>query len=401
MNVIKVLKTNNEHEQAIEKLMALMDLDPQPGTDEADELELLALVIEKYEDQNFPIENPTPIEAIKFRMEQDGLTQRDLIPYIGSLPKVSEVLNGKRKLSLNMVRKLSSRLGISADILIATPMASIQENDIDWLKFPLAEMRKRGFFKTKSTLPDLKEYAEERVNEFFNGIPGAMELREMMLKTSAHYRGNNKVVDRLALWAWQARILQQAMKSPLGTSYIKGTVNESFMKNLSQFSWSDDGPLIAKEFLNKHGIHLVIEPHFKQTYLDGAVCVDTNGNPIVALTLRHDRLDNFWFSLMHELAHIALHLDGNIQWFLDDLDAINQEPQEEEADQLAEGSFIAKEQWSSAIYRFDTAGDIIAFAKELDIHPSIVVGRLRRDMKDYTLFAKSLRIPKVRHFFID
>lgn len=122
MNMIKVLKTDDEHTQAMQRLMGLMDSNPEEGSDEADELELLALVIEKFEEKRFPIENPTPIEAIKFRMEQEGLTQRDLIPYIGSLPKVSEVLNEKRKLSLNMVKKLSSGLGISADVLIATPL---------------------------------------------------------------------------------------------------------------------------------------------------------------------------------------------------------------------------------------------------------------------------------------
>jgi len=100
MNTIKVIKTDKEHEQALESLMNLMDLDPMPDSVEANELELLALVIEKYEEKSFPLEDPEPIEAIKFRMEQEGLTQRDLIPYIGSLPKVSEVLNGKRKLSL-------------------------------------------------------------------------------------------------------------------------------------------------------------------------------------------------------------------------------------------------------------------------------------------------------------
>lgn len=400
MNNIKVLKTNDEHEQAMQKIMALMDLDPQPGTGKADELELLALVIEKYEEKSFPIENPTPIEAIKFRMEQEGLTQRDLIPYVGSLPKVSEVLSGKRKLSLNMVRTLSKRLGISADILIATPMDNIQENNIDWLKFPLSEMRKRDFFKTKESLPELKIYAEERVKGFFSAIQGGMELSPIMLKTTAHYRGNEKEVDRFSLWVWQARVLQLAAQTPLNTTYKPGTVNKSFMRNLSQLSWSENGPMFAKEYLSKHGIYLVIEPHFKQTYLDGAVCIDTKGNPIIALTLRHDRLDNFWFSLMHELAHIALHFDGNIdEWFLDDLDVVNQNKKEQEADDCARGSLISKDKWN--LKNFNSVSDILDFSNKLKIHPSIVVGRLRRESGDYTLFAKSLKIPKVKHFFIN
>ncbi len=399
MSMIKVLKTDEEHHQAMQKLMELMDLNPESGSEQADELELLALVIEEYEDKNFPIESPTPIEAIKFRMEQEGLTQRDLIPYIGSLPKVSEVLNGKRKLSLNMIKKLSNRLGISADILIATPMGAFQENDIDWSKFPLTEMRKRGFFKENESLPELKEYAEERVKEFLNGITGGMSLSPIMLKTTAHYRCNDKEVNKFALWAWQARILQLAEQEPLYVSYRKGTVSKDFMKNLSQLSWSDNGPLFAKEFLNKQGIHLIIEPHFKQTYLDGAVCFDTKGNPIIALTLRHDRLDNFWFSLMHELAHIALHFEGKFEWFVDEkLDQANQDPKEEAADKCAAESLITTIQWDAAT--LNSLNDIKDFAKKLKVHPSIVVGKLRRKQGDYTLYAQSLKTPKVRHFFM-
>lgn len=396
MNMIKVLKTDDEHTQAMQRLIGLMDSNPDEGTDEANELELLALVIEKFEEKRFPIENPTPIEAIKFRMEQEGLTQRDLIPYIGSLPKVSEVLNEKRKLSLNMVKKLSNGLGISADVLIATPL---DEKNIDWLEFPISEMRKRGFFKTNESLSEIKEYAAEKITEFLNEAPGGMGLSPILLKTSAHYRCNNKEVKAYALWVWQARILQLSSHSPLKTSYKKGTVNQEFMRNLSRLSWSDNGPIIAKEFLNKHGIHLIIEPHFKQTYLDGAVCLDAKGNPIIGLTIRFDKLDNFWFSLMHELAHITLHFDGEFEWFLDEqLDQANQDPKEEEADQCAKDSLISKSEWYSA--KLISARDILDFAEELSIHPSIVVGRLRREKGDYTLFASSLKIPKVRHFFM-
>ncbi|MFK5985276.1 MAG: ImmA/IrrE family metallo-endopeptidase [Pseudomonadota bacterium] len=398
MNMIKVLKTDSEHAQAVQQLLDLMDLDPESGSKEADELELLALVIEKYEANAFPIEDPSPIEAIKFRMEQEGLTQRDLIPYIGSLPKVSEVLSGKRKLSLNMIKKLSSRLGISADVLIATPMDDLQEKNIDWLKFPLAEMRKRAFFKTNESLSEIKIYAEERIKTFLGEIPVGMNLSQMMLKTTVHYRYNNKEIDRFAVWVWQARVLQLAEQEPLKVSYQKGTISQEFMKDLSQLSWSDNGPIIAKEFLNKHGVHLIIEPHFKQTYLDGAVCIGANGSPIIALTLRHDRLDNFWFTLMHELAHIALHFDGNIQWFLDDLDVQDQDPKEIEADSCARNSLIQIELWQSKM--LNSVSDIINFAKKIKIHPSIVIGRLRREMGDYSLYAKTLKIPKVRHFFI-
>ena len=101
---------------------------------------------------------------------------------------------------------------------------------------------------------------------------------------------------------------------------------------------------------------------------------------------------------MHELAHIALHFDGNVDdWFLDDLDTVNQDKQEQEADDCAISSLIPQSPWDSA--SFNSVNDVLDFAKELKIHPSIVVGRLRREKGDYTLFAKSLKIPVVRPFF--
>lgn len=121
MSHIKLIKSDQEHEKALERLMSLMDADPAPGSCEADELDVLALIIERYEQENFPIDPPDPIDAILFRMEQEGLKKKDLAPFIGSAPKVTEVLNGTRTLSLNMIRRLSEGLGISAEVLIREP----------------------------------------------------------------------------------------------------------------------------------------------------------------------------------------------------------------------------------------------------------------------------------------
>ena len=116
MKNIKLIKTEEDYKEAL----ALADklFDSEPNTPNGDKLELITTLIEIYEKEHFPIENPSPIEAIKFRMEQMNLTHKDLIPIIGSRSKVSEVLSGKRTLSLNMIRRLSSELGISAEILI-------------------------------------------------------------------------------------------------------------------------------------------------------------------------------------------------------------------------------------------------------------------------------------------
>src|SRR6266849_10877980 len=96
--MLKVIKTEEEYESALAEINALIDRDPDPGTPEADRLELLTLLVENYESHTFPKRVPEPLEAIRFRMEQQNLKQRDLVPYIGSPSKVSEVLSGKRRL---------------------------------------------------------------------------------------------------------------------------------------------------------------------------------------------------------------------------------------------------------------------------------------------------------------
>lgn len=145
MDHLKVIKTEAEHEAAMASLMGLMDANPQDGSREADQLEVLAMLIERYEEQQFPIDLPDPVEAIRFRMDQQGLRNKDVISYIGSASKVSEVLNGTRSLSLNMIRRLSRGLGIPAEILIREPIQkSASEKDSDWQAFPLAAMNKRG-----------------------------------------------------------------------------------------------------------------------------------------------------------------------------------------------------------------------------------------------------------------
>lgn len=113
-----LLKNSKEHALAMARLIELASCDLKPKTEEFEEFELLALLIEHYEAQKFPMDKPDPIEAIKFRMEQQGLSQSDMKQFIGSSSKVSEVLNRKRPLSLTMIRRIHDGLGIPAHILI-------------------------------------------------------------------------------------------------------------------------------------------------------------------------------------------------------------------------------------------------------------------------------------------
>jgi HTH-type transcriptional regulator/antitoxin HigA len=165
----RLIKNETDYNDVLSRIEQLMDANPD--TDVMDELELLTVLVELYEEKHFPISPPDPIEAIKFRMDQLGLSQNDMIPYFGSKSRVSEVLNGKRTLTLAMMRSLNNGLGISAEVLLKESVANFPEEmqDINWLKFPIVEMAKR---KWLPTVDDISGKAEELMRDFIRQAGG-------------------------------------------------------------------------------------------------------------------------------------------------------------------------------------------------------------------------------------
>jgi HTH-type transcriptional regulator/antitoxin HigA len=115
---IRPLHTEEDYNAALAIVSELVDADPAPDTPDGDRLDILSILVERYENEHFPIERPEPVEAIKFRMEQAGLTVTDMKPYIGNTNRVYEILGGRRQLSLEMIRRLHSGLKIPAEVLI-------------------------------------------------------------------------------------------------------------------------------------------------------------------------------------------------------------------------------------------------------------------------------------------
>ncbi|HVJ36656.1 MAG TPA: transcriptional regulator [Stenotrophomonas sp.] len=115
---IQPIRTEADHRNALSELSAYFDDEPVPGTAEGDRFEVLATLVEAFEAKHFPIDAPDPVEAIRFRMEQGGLSVKDLVPSIGQPNRVYEVLNRKRGLTLEMIRNLHRNLGIPAESLI-------------------------------------------------------------------------------------------------------------------------------------------------------------------------------------------------------------------------------------------------------------------------------------------
>ena len=259
-----------------------------------------------------------PIDAIKFRMEQLELVQKDMIPYIGTKSKVSEILNGKRSLTLAMMRSLNKNLGISAEVLLKESGADFpdQIQDMEWSKFPIVEMAKRNWIPW---IDDIKEKAEELIRDFIEQAGGLDAVPKPCFRQGKRGRYNAKM-DLFALTAWCIRVQSIAQKNPLKIKYKKKYIKLNTMQEIARLSYFENGPLLAKEYLEKHGIHLIVVPHLPKTYLDGAAILLTDGTPVIGLTLRYDRIDYFWFCLLHELAHVSKHLSVSDRLIIDDLD---------------------------------------------------------------------------------
>ena len=394
----KVIKNNEEYEHYLSELSALLDLDPDAGTPEGDRLELLALLLEDYEKKEFPIDLPDPIEAIKFRMEQQNLRQKDLIPFIGSASKVSEVLNGKRQLSKNMIRALHENLQISAEVLMSSKGAGIPDVSlVNWNSFPLKYMYDKGWFKiAPEPWAKAKDMAEELVKPLWQNYVALCTAPPLAKQTRTIRAQKN--ADIYSLTAWALRVIDRAKDLKLQNPYR--SIDDDFMMELARLSFHSDGPRLAMEFLGSHGISLIIEPHLAKTFLDGAALMMKEARPVLALTIRRDRIDNFWFCLLHEMAHLKFHLTKGAKSFFDDLEFRTKDKREKEADSLAAEALVPSLVWEELPdAEFISLKQIEEIAPKIQRHPAVIAGQIQHKLGNYKKFGRFVNRYRVRKWF--
>ena len=401
--MIKIIKNEKDYQIALARIDKIIDA--EPGTNEADELEVLGILVSDYEEKFEPIELPSIPEAIKFEMDRLGLTQKDLIPYIGSRPKVSEVLSGKLRPTLRMMRALHKHLGIPAEVLLQDPDASLprEKANIDWSKFPVKEMLKRQWIsKTKN----VADHVEEIMCSFIQKAGGFSAIPEPVFRATDSPRQNARR-DSYSVAAWCLRIMILAEKNSLPRLYKSGTVNEDFLNHLVRFSSIPSGPKAAVEFLAQHGIQVVFEEQLSRCYFDGVAMMTPDNKPIIGMTLRYDRLDNFWFCLFHELAHIGRHIDNGDSIFVDDLSLRNQsvddsDIKEKEADEWAEEALLPREEWQRHEVSVNPSyANVLDLANKLKIHPAIVAGRARHENNNYRILARHVGQGQVKNLLFN
>jgi HTH-type transcriptional regulator/antitoxin HigA len=400
---IKAIRTEADYEAALVRIDALMDA--EPGTREGEELDVLTDLVEHYEEKHVAMGYPSAVAAIEFRLEQAGLTQRDLVPFIGSRAKVSEVLSGKRQITMPMARALHEHLGIPAEVLLQEQGGGALEDPlagIEWNRFPLKAMAKLGWI---AKVKNLESRAAELVGALIRRAGGPAVAAAALYRKNDYARANAKM-DPYALKAWCWKVLADANEARPPVSYKPGTITPDFLNQVARLSWSDEGPRLAKEFLSKHGIALVIVRHLPRTYLDGAALKLGDGTPVVGLTLRYDRVDSFWFCLLHELAHLGRHMerDGDVA-FVDDLtlrevEGGRREPKEAEADQWAEEALVPLAIWeTSEARRNPTPMAVVSLSKAVQVHPAVVAGKIRHEQKNYRLLSHFVGTGEVRRQF--
>ncbi|MGZ6185856.1 MAG: ImmA/IrrE family metallo-endopeptidase [Candidatus Binataceae bacterium] len=369
MNVIPI-RSEAHYEAALERMNVLIGKHDQRSLDE---LEVLQTLVEKWDRENNVMALPTPVEAIRFRMKQGDLKPRDLEPYIGHKSKVSEVLSGRRPLSIDMIRALHRHLGI--------PLASLVGPDEDDRNEPRLT---KSAMKTLASFGVLRQ--REHYSAFLTRAFAGTALPAMLRKTRTE-RTNAKT-DVNALEAWCAAVLVKA--SSFKPPRKRHAISREFGRELARLSSKPNGPALVRDALAQVGVAFVVLEHLPGTFLDGAALCRTDSTPVIAMTVRHKRLDNFWFTLLHEYAHVCCHLTSGTKIILDDLDVKSAGSIEREADEFAQSSLIPPEIAQKLESDELSPEDVIRIAAEAEVHPAVVAGRWQREHNDYRRFAKML-----------
>jgi HTH-type transcriptional regulator/antitoxin HigA len=327
---------------------------------------------------------------IEARITQ-GLSQRSLAERLDMKEQQVQRYEQERYLTANLTRIAEVAEALQLDLVAFfesrsnTTLSKVAPNlkgGFDASKLPINEMKKRGWLSLmrlpESVTGPLSE--TELAAAFVSQAVGSYSMHKQ------HVRAGS-TSDEYSLLAWKARVLSKA-KLIKASNELPGFSGQTVVSELVDLSTRPNGPVDAIALLRDHGVILIIERHLPSTHLDGAAMLLNDEIPVIGLTLRHDRLDNFWFTLFHELGHIFRHRERGLrEGFFDEEGALSLNDLESEADEFAESAFIPNEVWRKSFVRFTKVGEqVIQFAKERGISCAVVAGRIRRERKDWSLF---------------
>ena len=329
-----------------------------------------------------------------------GLTQRELANIAGIQEQQIQRYEKEsyETASLKRISHIANAIGIefSARLLINRtnePETSQLPTGLSLADFPFADMNAKGWFGTRINLRKVSPAERVKVLEgFFGQAPQEIGL-------ALHRKTNSEIspARRAALLSWQARVLTRArQKAALARRFE--ALPADVISQLPKLSTDKDGIRKAVEMLLGYGVILIFEPHLPKTKIDGAAMSLDKKYAVIGMSIRFDRIDNFWFVLMHELGHIALHWPKVLYTAIIDENAGegDDDTLEKEADEFAENAIMPKEKWQSSLIRFTKSAQTIEdFANRHNLHPALIAGRIRRD-RGYTDFSDMLGSGEIR-----
>jgi len=342
-----------------------------------------------------------PKILIRARIVKD-LTQRELAELLGLKEQQIQRYEAEDYASAKLSRLAEVAKALELNIREIAEFNNPHQTtniDIEGLaldQFPIKEMFYRNWFEGfYGSVSQAIENSEELLLEF---LSNALEEPKRVLTRQRIRAGATE--NHYALIAWQCRIIILAKKCELKNKFKKSVLTDEWFNNLVHLSREADGPRKARDFLADYGIPLVVEPHLSKTHLDGAAVLLSNGQPVIGMTLRYDRISNFWFVLVHELVHIKKHLSkGDIESIFDDLDKEANDI-EQEADEDASEILIPADKWETTLARYVRNEDSIRdFAEQIGVHPAIVAGKIQYEARNYVILNDMVGRGEVRKLF--
>lgn len=344
--------------------------------------------------------NEIPTALIKTRISL-GLSQEELADLVGLKKQQIQRYEADSYRSTNIERLELIAEALGVGIVTRLEVKSVgkdAQTEIPFSQFPVTEMARKGWFED---FPGTPLEARKQANTL---VPAFLATGNYSNAAEAYHRKSFRQGAELnlaALLAWEARVRTLAERQTWLPSYSSDNLDKDWITSFVSLSRLDNGPIEAVEKLNSIGIRFVFVSHLKGTHLDGGVMKLQEGDPCIAMTLRHDRIDNFWFTLLHEIGHIKHHLYADdVMSIFDDLDHKSDSEIENEADEFATEALIPSRLWAKCLSRFSmTSKSVMRDAAKLSIHPAIIAGRIRREKSNYAILSEIVGNGKVRHFF--
>jgi HTH-type transcriptional regulator/antitoxin HigA len=319
-----------------------------------------------------------------------SLSQKDLARRLGLREQAVQRWEAEkyRSISLSNYQKIAQVLGVRWELAEVntssekwTPLYDIKREDLNKL---IRHARAHGWLdgqeSDESAIATLVRYVGDHVTRY--GTPSLLRA------------GLNIVADRSDDWSllsWKAQITRRAESIIQRSQPRYQPTRLSWLTKLVRLSERDDGPAQTGQLLLENGIVLVVERQIPGMRVDGAAFL-ADEVPVIGMTTLRDTIDNFWFTLLHEVAHIVLHYrTGLASGFFDDIEAPELDEFEKEANLFASSLLIPEEVWTRSPARIAKAAEPIdKLAKQLKIHPAIIFGRIRMERNDYALFSNRI-----------